>query len=629
MNSFLILILILSLSTALKSQEIIKTVRVYNKQVDFNFTGEWQYISTDLYLFNENRFNKMINDLYVPKSKRLKKKAEVVENVLITTTLDGLKNYENIEYPIYNFRVTRDESGKYNTQASSSEVIRIIDNFPISSINNYIGAKVKVDVITSKNKSYLYKLVASQLQNISDLSNPTDAAMQLVGEFGKMMERDAAGKEYHFESTIRLYEEQDFNKRFHSLSIFVFAPSTIYSPSFDTLAISEFITNASNPTISRAVLKKNIRNSSYPFMVTVNYKSKYIPEIPDVVDFETLKIRKAKCENNYQSGLINREIYNQEKLLIEFFEIFAQLKLDVNNYELDYKNKISEDYSRHSFIIMQDLLHLKNFHREILISYTNNPVFENKFRQIYDDFIGKAEIFLEANNKLRDIKYLVNTFMSLEYNTNLTLDSLNREEYLRSLYSVNLPQREKNSNEVKSMNFWISQLENNHFDKIYSPKIDALLSLEINPESYKLALELENSMRNTNCVLCRERVITIIEEFKKSYADYEKQMAFNQLEDLKTATKGTLYEISKKETYISKNLEQNYFDEMPAHIDLIAQDFTALLKDKEELQDLLKKDYYYSELEEIESTFEMIKLISTKLVNGFETICKQEPDLCN
>ncbi len=615
------------MSSSLKSQETVKTVPVFKKQIDYDFTSEWQYVSTDLYLFNADRFNKMINDMYVP-GKRIRKKDELVQNVLITASLDGLKNYENIEYPIYNFRVSKTEEGKYTTQASSNEVIRILENYPNSAISNHIGAKIKVDIITDKNKSVIYKMVASQLQNISALSNPTDAAMQLVGEFGKMMEKDAVGKEYHFESTIRLYEEQDFNTRFHSINIFVFTPSKVRSTGFDTLDISNFITNAENPVINREVLDKFIDYYVYPFMVTVNYRSKYIPEIPDVVSFESLKEREFDIIKKYKAGEISEAIYKQEMQLIDFLEIFVQLKLDVNTYELNYKKKTNENHSILSFIIMQDLMKLKSTYNQVIFTNSEKPEFEDKFHQIYDDFIVKAELFLESNNNLRDVKYLVNTILELKNTPNLKLDSLNREEYLRKLHLVSLPEREVNSSEATTINNWISKIENQHFDEIYNKKLDYLKKMPVNPESHLVALELESSVRNTNCIICREQVSSVVGEFIEKYREYERKNAFDNLEKLKTETNILIYQLSKQETTISLHLETDYSGELPPHIQIIDANFKQLIADKQELQKIIKTSHYTAELEKIKNDSEQINFLSTKLKYGFETICTQEPSLC-
>jgi len=622
----LILVFVI-ISSYVKSQETVQTVPVFRKQIDYDFTSEWQYVSTDLYLFNADRFNKMINDMYVP-GKRIRKKDELVQNVLITASLDGLKNYENIEYPIYNFRVLKTDERRYTTQASSNEVIRILENYPNSAISNHIGAKINVDIITDKNKSVIYKMVASQLQNISALSNPTDAAMQLVGEFGKMMEKDAVGKEYNFESTIRLYEEQDFNTRFHSINIFVFAPSKLRSTGFDTLDISNFITNAENPIITREVLDKFIDYYAYPFMVTINYRSKYIPEIPDVVSLESVKKREFNVMKKYNEGGINTDIYKQEMQLIKFLEIFVHLKLDVNTYELNYKKKTNDNYSILTFLIMQDLMKLKKTYNSVIFINSGKSEFEDKFHQIYDDFIVKAELFLESNNNLRDVKYLVNTILELENNSNLILDSLNREDYLRRLYLVNLPEREANSSEIKNINKWISTIEIQHFDEIYNKKIDYLKKMDVNHESHLIALELESSVRNTNCVMCREQVSFVVGEFMVKYVEYERKNAFDNLEKLKTETNTLIYQLSKQETTISLHLETDYSGELPPHIQIIDSDLKQLIADKQELQKIIKMSHYTANLEEIKIATEQIILLSAKLKNGFETICTQESNLC-
>ena len=613
----------------IKSQDYIKTVPVLRKQSSYDFTNEWQYISTDLYLFNGNRFNSLLSRIQHQKKRNKKdKNKSTIENILVTAQLNGIAGYEDIIYPIFNFKVTEDESGKYTVQATTNEVIRIIDNFPISSINDYIGAKIKIDVITDKNRSLIYLMIASQLQNISAIKdNPTDAALQLVGEFGKLMQKDAQGEEYHFESTIRLYEEQDFNKRFHSLNIFVFAPSKMQGTGFDTTDIATFIDTTKNPIINRDVLERHMDYSSFPCIVTVNYKSKYIPEVPDEINFEVLKIRKAKNETNYRNRLINKDIYLQENKLLDFLEIFAQFKLDVNNYELDYKTKITEDFSIIFFLIIQDLLHLKYYFKRIDLENSGDPVYENEFRNIYESLIIKAEIYLETDNNLRNIKDLVSTLWKLENTESLNLDSLNREEYLHKLQAVDMPQREKNSEEVTTINDWINRIEKLHFEKIYKTKLAGLKQKEINTETYAEVIEFQNTVSNTNCVLCREQVSAFTDNFISEYNEYLRKIAYKNLSEKIILTNDLLYDLTKNQYTIALHLMDDY-SEFPPHIQLINDDFLILVRQKDELYVIIRKDYSSSGIEEINDISNKITSLSETIKNGFDNICNKEPSLC-
>ena len=617
-------------SHTIKAQEYIKTVPVFRKQTKYDFTTEWQYISTDLYLFNGNRFNVMLNNMFIEKKRKKRKKDEIIENILVTAKIDGLIGYEDVIYPIFYFQVTMDDDGKYSTKASSNEVIRIIDNFPTSAINDYVGAQINIDVISNKNRSFVYMLIASQLQNISNIKdNPTDAGLQLVGEFGKMMEKAGKGQEYHFESTIRLYEEQDFNKQFHSINIFVFAPAKTYSTGFDTTDISKFIATTENPVIDKNVLDKQIDYYLYPYIIAVNYKSKYIPEVPDDINFEVLKMRKAKCENNFQKGLINRNIYLQEKKLLGFLEIFAQFKLDVNNYELDYKTKITEDFTIEFFLIIQDLLHLKNYHKIILLENSGDPAFENEFRDIYKSILVKADIYLESDNNLRNIKQLVNTLWELENNKSLNLDSLNREEYLRKLHSVKMPKREKESEEVKTIELWVNKIETIHYNENYKLKVKILNEKEISEATYNEVIELQNNVSNSNCVLCREKISEFTDDFILEYNEYLRKNTYDLLSEKITEIKDLLYDLTKDQSCISEKLNENYQDTVPAHIQLIKEDFNYLIETKEILHEIINEDYYSANLKLINEVSNKIEILSTKLITGFNSICTKEPELCD
>ena len=627
---FLFFILFVFVSNIIVAQEYIKTVPVFRKQTKYDFTTEWQYISTDLYLFNGNRFNVMLNNMFIDKKRKKRKKDEIIENILVTAKIDGLTGYEEIVYPLFYFQVTMDEDGKYSTKASSNEVIRIIDNFPTSSINDFIGAQINIDVISNKNRSLVYMLIASQLQNISNIKdNPTDAGLQLVGEFGKMMEKAGKGQEYHFESTIRLYEEQDFNKQFHSINIFVFTPAKAYSTGFDTTDISTFIATTENPQIDKNVLEKKIDYYLYPYIIAVNYKSKYIPEVPDDINFEILKMRKAKCENNFQKGLINRNIYLQEKKLLGFMEIFAQFKLNVNNYELDYKTKITEDFTIEFFLIIQDLLHLKNYHKIILLENSGDPAFENEFRDIYKSLLVKTDIYLESDNNLRNIKKLVNTLWELENNKSLNLDSLNREEYLRKLYAVKMPERENESEEVKTIELWINKIETIHFNENYKFQVQILSEKEINEATYNEVIELQNNVSNSNCVLCREQVSWFTDDFILGYNEYLRTNAYNILAEKISETKDLLYDLTKEQSCISEKLNEIYQDTVPVHIKLIKEDLNNLIETKEILYEIINMDYYSVNLKIINEVSNKIEILSTKLTTGFNSICTKESELCD
>ncbi|RLD83727.1 MAG: hypothetical protein DRJ10_02955, partial [Bacteroidetes bacterium] len=321
------------------AQVTIKTLAVYKKAVDFNFSSEWQYLSTDLYLFNTGKFGYLINQIVAANNVGKKKKKwqqETIQSIFIKAIIKDVKFFgSDMVYPIYNLKVSKDQD--YTTQASANvEVIRLIDNLPLTGAKDFIDAELSGQIITQKNSNEFLRLVATQLQNISKYSKPNVAILDLVGELGKFIESKTTGKQYKFSSTIRLYEDQDFSKRLHSINIFVLLPSSIEKINVTTDNLTNYLNTTEYPIIDQKKLRQFLNFRRYPMIVIANYKSRYNsqPVIGDQINFDYIAERKLKVSNAYQSELINKDTYVQENMLISYLELFARFKLDINNYKL-------------------------------------------------------------------------------------------------------------------------------------------------------------------------------------------------------------------------------------------------------------------------------------------------------
>jgi hypothetical protein len=207
--------------------------------------------------------------------------------------------------------------------------VRLIDNLPLNESNEVIDAEINGEAITQKNTNEFLKLIGKQLQNLSSLSKPNMAILDLIGELGKYIESKTAGKQYKFSSTIRLYEGQEFDKRLHSVNVFVFVPSSINKVNIYSSALENYVDITENPEVNQEILGKLLRYKKYPTIVVANYKSRYNSQlvIGDQINFDYLNKRKLKIQNAFQNELINETTYDQELKLIEFLEIFADLKL--------------------------------------------------------------------------------------------------------------------------------------------------------------------------------------------------------------------------------------------------------------------------------------------------------------
>ena len=159
------------------AQENIKTFAAYKQKVNFEFSSEWQYLSTDLYLLNSDKFAYLINQIAMTGSGKKKKRSgnDYIQSLFIQATIKDIKFFGgDMVYPIYSFQIQKDE--KYTTQiADNAGVIRLIDNLPLNASKDYINAEISGDIITNNNKNQFLMLVAKQLQNISRFSQPNTA----------------------------------------------------------------------------------------------------------------------------------------------------------------------------------------------------------------------------------------------------------------------------------------------------------------------------------------------------------------------------------------------------------------------------------------------------------------------
>ena len=611
----------------------LKTVKNGTVRTNYEFTNEWQYVSSDLYMFNAERMADLLNQIITGKKRKfLRKKDKDIQNILITLKLQGLGDYDNITYPLYNFVVSHDEQGNYQMQTSTNDVIRIIDNFPAPAIDDFISAKVDVKVITKDNTDEVYKIAAEQLKTISMLAEqPAAAVLKLVGEFGKVIENTTDHKEYQFSSTIRIYQDENFNQQLHSITVFTFIPSNKneFKIDIDLSDLQKYIDENPNPKINRKILYEKIKCKKYPYIVIVNYKSKYIPTVPDDITFESLKAREAKLKANYDKGVINEDIYALEKELLEYLKLYAQLKLDLNNYELNLKNKITEDYSMFYFLIMRDYWKMKKYYASIDRTEKDNPAYRNEFKKIYDRIMTKANIALEQNNNLREVREMTNMIYYLE-NTpidQIPMDTKSIETYLEKLYAVPMPKREANSPELKTVYKWINYLEQNLFDKKYKKQLEELSMLPVNEESYEKIVRYQNENTATNCELCRQEISKVVDSFMKKYEQYQLDKAKSDFEETKLEAQNKLIGFTKTLDCLKENLK-NYPVPRPEYISLLEQNALKIEEQKNSLQALVNKNYLFTSTTEIQNTTKEISGLTEKIEKDLNNLCAQEDKIC-
>lgn len=637
----IIFLLLLSASCTLRAQIGFQAIPEFKKRSANQFTSDWQYLSTDILLFNSQKFNALVNDIAArdPNMMVKKKKGpqEVIEYLFIKARIPDVKYFGgDLEYPIYNFRVSQDASGAYTTQVSDdNEIIQIIDNLPLASVSDHVEAFIEGEAITNKNSNdgYFIQMVSRQLTHISKIANPSMAIMSLVGEFGKFLDSQASKTQYKFSTRIRIYEDDDFNKRLHSVNIYVLAPTGTTETGFGAAAFEALLDTARNMNIDRKLISSTIKYDRYPFLVFANYKSKYISEqvIGDQIDFEYIEARRQKIQRIYDEKVINEETYRQEMKFLEFLTAFANLKLDVELYTMNYQNAVMDDFSRSLFIILQKYRGLKNIYKTRLAEFKGNSLFSTDFKSQYESILLNTELYLDRDNNLKNVKNLVNTLYEFE-NEQVVLDSKKREDYLSRLYAVEMPQNEANDLDVKDVNNLIARLEQELYAEVYEKDVRSLKTLEANDTNLERTEELKRKVRTTNCQYCREKVNEALTDFGTRYETYQLGIALQEVEPERDNAKEAIYYALVKENCFTKNLTTNYPDSvpMPAHVKMLKDEADALAKKREELQNLRSWDAFdRTRLAAVTKYIDDLQQNASALRKGFESLCDKMRILCD
>ncbi len=614
----------------LYAQESIKTYAAYKKKVNFEFRSEWQYLSTDLYLMNTDKFSYLINQVAITSSgkKKQKKGNDYIQSLFIQAKIKDVKFLGgDVSYPIFNFKVEKGD--KYTAQISDNVgVIRLIDNLPLIGDKDYIDAEINGEIVTQNNKNDFLRVVAQQMQNISKYSQPNTAVFELVGELGRFIESKITDKQYKFSSTIRLYEDQDFNRRLHSISIFVFIPSSLAKVTVTTGNLTNYI-NTENPVINQNVLRRLITFRRYPMMIVVNYKSRYVtePVIGDQIDYDYIAERKRKISNAYKNELINEQTYIFENELIHYLELFARLKLDINNYSLNKQNKITEDFSKNLFVIMQDYRKLLDYKRQKENQYRNNTGFD-EFKEKYESILNTAKIYLAADQDLKNIKDVLNIINRNIVQDNLKPDSALLEHDLKILHSINIPMSEKSSMEAQLVKKYISETENTLYQSVFLPLVNKLYRMPLNNENFKKTEQYSKRASYTNCEMCKQKLNQAINDYTHQYNEKQKKQAVEENDQLKQESMNFLFDYIKKKNCIESNLKNINENTQPDFFSLFEAEYKRFKGFLIRLSDLVKFDNQNTGLETLlEQNTEMI-MLQKKIETSYKNLKSGFPDLC-
>ncbi|MGE0079644.1 MAG: hypothetical protein AB7S48_17420 [Bacteroidales bacterium] len=637
---FLLSVIIVSFSSF--AQRDIEPKLIYSDTSNYSFTGEWQYLSTDIFLFNGDKFSNLINELdfaRVDSKKRKRKKSaleqERLEYLFITASLKNVKFFgdNDVTYPLYNFQITKDQDSKYQTFVSDNiDHVRIIDNLPLYSAKDYIDAEIQVKAITNNDRDQVLSLVALQLKNLSKILTPTDAVMSIIGEFGNFIESNTKKKEYKFSSTIRLFEQKNFDTRIHSIKIYALSTANSKPISIGTDSFHSFLDTVSHGNVNRETLKHLLSYKGYPVIIVVNYKSLYRmdPISGDEITFANIEKRKLKVENDYRQGLINAETYRQEKDFTTFLTVFANFKNHLDVYNLNYRTGNTDAIAGSLFRVMQYYRQLIKAFEEMKFKYRGNNTFLSVFNPEYESILGFASLYLDDDHNLKSTKELVNTLIRLESTSTVPVNEL--EQNIAALRFSGIFKTElMNQNlEGQLINSQISRLEEVLYKATFEAEVQKLNETEASVRTKNESSKLLALIKNTSCGLCRERSITAINSFGQRMDEFTRKTELSRKDSIVVSLEPWLYKKLEQLQLIKKNYQEiNAVDSTLESTKYLGTKIREAERDISNIKDFMKIDVSSKDLSTILNLNQKLQSYQKQVNETFKLICDLKPELCS
>lgn len=612
----------------LYGQRTIETRLCFADSTKFAFSGEWQYLSTDVYLFNGNKFSKVINDLNATNGKKKKRglAEERLEYLYITAQLVNVKFFgeNDVVYPLYNFRINNDKDNKYETYVSDNiESIRIIDNLPLYSASDKIDAKIDVNAITQNDRDKILGVIGSQLQGLAKLMNPTNAVLSLIGELGSFIESNSKKKEYKFSSTIRLFEQKNFDTRLHSLKVYALVSQNSPPIRVNDQNLKRFLDTCTTTELTRPMLEKLVGYQLYPLIVVANYKSLYRMQSisGDEITFANIDRRKLTIENNYRNKLISEETYKQEKDFIGFLTVFANFKSKLELYTLNARMGNADAAMNALGTTIQYYSSILDEYQQIQFKYKENATFRNIFKSEYASIVDFAAFYFENDHNLRAAKQMISTMRKLNME-GLPKSVKDKEAALGDLrFTDNLTAEfRQKAKEGQYINALIKDLETNILGQNFSTDIAELAKYPATTEKAEPLIQLREKTAGTYCVLCKQEAMNAIKEYGDRLESYHTIQARQALDSTIRQTEPKLLFYMERVRMATNNLESLYPDKEDMHFQLFNRKTLELKRDIGNLSDFLRYDISNKPADIINSLNQKIKEAVVIIDKGLEEL---------
>jgi len=623
------------------AQRDIEPKLIFSDTSSYLFTGEWQYLSTEIYLFNGEKFSNLINELDFgrtkPKSGFSRRKGlseEYLEYLFITASLKNVRFFgdKDLTYPLYNFQISRDKESKYRTYVSDNiDHIRIIDNLPLYSASDFIDAEIRVKAISNNDKDQILSLVSTQLRNISKITNPTTAILSIIGEFGNFIDANTRKKEYQFSSTIRLFEQKNFDTRIHSIKVYALTTANSKAVDMNTKPLSDFLDTINHSSVNKPLLKQLVTYDEYPLIVVVNYKSLYNMEevTGDEVNFANIEKRKLKIENDYRAALINGETYRQEKDYISFLTVFANLKNHLEVYGLNYKTGNTDAIGGSLFRLLQYYRQLLKTNDELRFKYRGNSTYQTIFNKEYESILGYASLYLDGDHNLQQLKQLVKTLLLLEINPSISNQSL--ESTIAALRFSDFFKSDLMNQSLEGQLIYshLNRLEDQLFRSAFEGEIKKLNDTPININTKDASSNLKELVRNTSCGLCRNKGLEAIRMFELRMEEFNRQAELTHHDSLVRSLQTWIFMKFEKLQLVRSNFNSCFTAENQTENTTYLQGKIAEVdRDLNNMKDFIKIDLSSKDVSMIQNMDQKLIRLKQNIEESLNLVCQLKTDLC-
>lgn len=641
MKKSLIFFTALLFSNLLRAQTNIETQLVYTDTANYLFTSEWQYLSTDVYLFNPHKFDQLINEMEFQDMGRKwfsrTNTEEKLEYLFVSASLKKVKFLSNTDlvYPLYNFQINRDNDKKYRTYISDNiSHIRIVDNLPLYSAGNHIDAEIKVQAITNNNSDMLISLVGKQLQGLSEITNPSAAVFSLIGEFGNFLESNTRKKEYRFSSTIRLYEQKNFDTRLHSVKVFVLHTPKSSNFNYSDSVFSTYMDTTVQPNINRDKLQQLIDFNDLPVLVVCNYRSMYqMDQISgDEVTREAIDERRARLLIDNKNGLISDETYKLERDFLRFLTVFVELKNSLELYKLNQSSGNIEVTHKNLPKVLSRYSSLLTLHSELKQKYKGSPIYSSVFVGEYDEILSFARLYLGADPNLRTVKLLAQTLKALE--SGEPADSMQMEHTLQVLnkgMEWGKEFSEQTAEGAKAKQHLV-QIEHQLYNQYFKQKVIELESSEYNTITQKKARLLKQKANITHCKLCKKEVLDAVDQYNlRAITIKTRQWQLKKDSLISSWSDSVLQYVSMEKCLRENLLTMKQIGNTPTSFDLLRFHHQRLSSHLDALMEKLKVQFQSPDLETLQKFNESLVRQSVLTQQQFDFFRRNNPQLfiCN